>query len=1451
MADAIAAAQDGDTITLLWSEGDAPIAMNGAVYGKTVTITGTATVDWSKGFLFIGRGGEGNGTVIFDNAQLTSASNQATYGIHVSGREKNTNDKYNGTLTIKNSTIELDYLINRGAIEVDNSKLTVKNGFGIAGRPATETETGEAATATITIKNGSYVNVLNHNGMGVGMAATVKEGYGILNLIDSTFECNNFDIDSELGDFNVSGTSTVKINKLTGKNIDIEAGTTLKDSTIGGSINMLGNLTIDGGLTLTGGLWASNGGILSGDTLTARYFMFQTGTYTINANIEAVYGYLSFNGTFEVNSKIHTTGTNGEVLYINGNVTLNNGAVLDSDNSVFLSDSNAVLTIKSGAKIESNLNITKTNAKLKIDITGMTAGNYAAITGTVTNNNGTIEVINNDKLEAKIVDGKIVLAVKPVAQIGDVYYTDLHEAMVACKSGETVLLLADVDLSGTEWEPVSFQGTFNGQNHVIENLTINKPGVSNVGFITSLNGTFKNVTFTNPTVTGGECTGVVAGRAGGQAALAENITVNGTIKVQTTHSGYARAGVIVGGWAYGNYKNITVDGGDKATSYIKHTGGGDGRYVAGIVGHADDVKSYENCTVKNITISGGWLCGGIAGPGPADGISTGCVVENINMGADYSGGMFGWYFGDGTIKDSTIKNVEFTDGTTSNGAIGGYSTNKDANVSNVIIENVINNGVPLLEHVAQVNNVYYFSLADAIAAANGKTITLIDNVVLTDTLTIPAGVTVTLDLNGKTISMEDASGKAAAAIKNNGNLTITSSVEGGKITFNSTTPSANNGYASNTISNYGTITIAGGIIENTTVGGACYALDNYAGSTATISGGKLTAAKTTVRIFNWTNGEAAKATLNITGGEIISEDGYGVNINAGNTPNVALNISGGTITTNDTDYNLAVYVVNKNSAENLTIKVEGGAFNGDFALNGVTSTTMKADAIVISGGSLDGVICYGTPAYGFVSGGTFKTDVSDYCVDGYKVTENTDGTYGVAVDPAYGKAAKIGDTYYETLADAIAAVQANETITLLADVTLSEILVIDKAITLDGNGKKLTSSAGRAINVSGADGVIIKNLTIECSGERAINIIQNATNVTIDNVIATANNYTVNVATSSPNAVVAIKNSTLNGLCTVNVSAEGAQVTIDESTINCNDNNTTAGESYAALSLNKDAVGGSIVATNSTIYVTEGSDSFKGRNGAENGTVTINGSTEDVTVTVAVITYAGSDNYHGFATLAAAIEFAKAGDTIKLILDTTFEGTIVLNKGITLDLNGHTLEAKYLVAFKGNHVTDNSRGKGLLKLLEKDNISLSKDNANMAVWVGNGYKFARIVMNTGHVENGEDGFTVQAKPSLGPDVNAILKNNEVFKDSAIQIIIRLSWMSNDGQQYQDVVFSDTLVNQMFNAQTQNEDWLTLKVSGVKDYTNLKATLIVKSDSGIETMKQFYTFNPKSSESPIE
>lgn len=207
LENALAAAKDGETVTLIWAEGDAPIAMNGAVFGKSVTITGTADVDWSKGFLFVGRGGEGNGTLTFDKANLTSASGQSPtgIGIHVSGREKNTNNKYDGTVIIKDSVIDLDYLINKGTMTLDNSTLTVKHGFSVGGRPASETESGVDATATITLNNNSKVIVNNHNGMGLGY-----EALGVMNIdATSEFETTQSFLVTEKGTMNIVGTAKI------------------------------------------------------------------------------------------------------------------------------------------------------------------------------------------------------------------------------------------------------------------------------------------------------------------------------------------------------------------------------------------------------------------------------------------------------------------------------------------------------------------------------------------------------------------------------------------------------------------------------------------------------------------------------------------------------------------------------------------------------------------------------------------------------------------------------------------------------------------------------------------------------------------------------------------------------------------------------------------------------------------------------------------------------------------------------------------------------------------------------------------------------------------------------------------------------------------------------------------------------------------------------------------
>ena len=68
-------------------------------------------------------------------------------------------------------------------------------------------------------------------------------------------------------------------------------------------------------------------------------------------------------------------------------------------------------------------------------------------------------------------------------------------------------------------------------------------------------------------------------------------------------------------------------------------------------------------------------------------------------------------------------------------------------------------------HKAAIGTTHYDTLGEAVAAADGKTVQLLTNV--TASITIESGKTVTLDLNGKTLTNEDGQ----HTITNNGTLT--------------------------------------------------------------------------------------------------------------------------------------------------------------------------------------------------------------------------------------------------------------------------------------------------------------------------------------------------------------------------------------------------------------------------------------------------------------------------------------------------------------------------------------------------------------------------------------------------------------------------------------------------------------------------------------------------------
>ena len=550
----------------------------------------------------------------------------------------------------------------------------------------------------------------------------------------------------------------------------------------------------------------------------------------------------------------------------------------------------------------------------------------------------------------------------------------------------------------------------------------------------------------------------------------------------------------------------------------------------------------------------------------------------------------------GTFKGSSGGDVWGTTGTTIKGGTFENLTEKQHIADGYELGA---DGTVVAKSVASINGTKYTSLAEAVAAAqNGETITLIDNVVLAERVTIPADKTLTIDLNGKSISMEESIIATAYAINNLGNLTITDGVGGGsinargiyngygdgatnvataKIIVLSGTINAKGTNGGAAIFNYGVADIQGG--NFTSIGG--YSLNNQSGASMTIADG-VTA----------NNGiYASGTTLVVNGGEINGNrsgchvlyawnsavtinGGTFYNYNSGNSTIMAagtteLTINGGTFSIKDGRVPgngntwTSCLTDTQNSA---TMTVNGGTFNGGFRVQAGTTMT-------IAGGEFND--CYGSGynIYGtaIVKGGTFTDDAAkkfakNNIAAGYELGEN--GTVK-EVTPA----AVIGTQKYATLQAAIEAVKEGETITLLDNVNVTTPAYGQNALnharainfTLDLNGKTLSADTGNSVfrfNIANSGATSNVTLTIKngkiVAGSNTWCAVM-ASGISSDiKAIMNLEDLTIEASKAGDLAVKAWDNATINAKeVTVNTTnaaggfyAVGGEIILDDCTVN-------------------------------------------------------------------------------------------------------------------------------------------------------------------------------------------------------------------------------------------------------------------------------------------------------------
>ena len=352
------------------------------------------------------------------------------------------------------------------------------------------------------------------------------------------------------------------------------------------------------------------------------------------------------------------------------------------------------------------------------------------------------------------------------------------------------------------------------------------------------------------------------------------------------------------------------------------------------------------------------------------------------------------------------------------------------------------------------------------------------NIELDESLVIPAGKILTIDLCGFKLYQAYAQTGAYAMIDNNGNLTIKDSVGTGKISYADIGTGGE--YASNTISNKGVLTINGGTIENTTSDevmnvGYPHAIDCYQGSTTTINGGTVKSINyDSIRMFCNSTTLATKVVIN--GGTIVNRVSFQNPNNNTHTPGYGiLEINGGNFVTTD-GVNANVRLLN---------------FSRDFS-------NMKA---TVTGGTFDK---------------GFKTQ--DYANCGVKTSDwlNYNGATAVA-NATELKDSLVGSGNVVLVAD-IADVDANTAITVASGVD----------VTLDLNGHKITATADKTGNqelflVKG--NMTVKNGSVELTAEnnQAWNAMATIFDVTAGGVLK-VDGVTANVAGTDMNFFAHLNN---------------------------------------------------------------------------------------------------------------------------------------------------------------------------------------------------------------------------------------------------------------------------------------------------------------------------------------
>ena len=497
-------------------------------------------------------------------------------------------------------------------------------------------------------------------------------------------------------------------------------------------------------------------------------------------------------------------------------------------------------------------------------------------------------------------------------------------------ANKTIKLGNDIDLQGKEWTPIgktnsSFQGTFDGNGNTVQNLLITDSTKSDVGlFGFTTNGEIKNFTLENAQVNGYLDVGAVAGTP--YTSKYTNINVKGSIEI----NGFAYVGGAFGKNAYANLTNVDVIGDNG--SYVKANSGNYRTYVGGLVGFIGEGNQViSDCDVA-IDVTG----------------ST-CDIGGISGNLHYGNKMINCtYRGSLALTNPT----DTTDMTEIGGLVGTYLTNSgyvtsiegcSADIESVMLTDLVGTTRDIKDEITATGAAWQGTGNDGehnvAATINGREENFTNNVAnIGNVKYFSLESAIAAAQNGDTVELlSDASGDGVV-VPNNSNLTIDL-----------------NGFTYN--------------IDGTTVGSSGTETNGFQllkGSNITFKDGTITSEKAKILIQNYSNLTLENVTLD--GSNLPGSNRYVLSNNCGNTV-----LKGNTnIIAKEGDVAFdCFYWPNGGYSEGVTVTL-GEDFTGK--IDGAIEKTHDNSVTDVEAASKQSIS---------ISGGTFTTDVSAYCVDGF------------------------------------------------------------------------------------------------------------------------------------------------------------------------------------------------------------------------------------------------------------------------------------------------------------------------------------------------------------------------------------------------------------------------------------------------------------------------------------